>query len=70
MRYARMALNIVFTLLPLLPKKQNVADMPTQKDWLTYAKWGKKYGQLIKILLYILYIHVYIKKQVDSFLSR
>lgn len=67
MRYARTALNIVFTLLPLLSKKQNVADMPTQKDWLTYAKWGKKYGQLIKNSLYIFMSTS--KKQVDSFLS-
>lgn len=26
--------------------EQNAADMPTQKDWLTYAEWGRKYGSL------------------------
>lgn len=45
--------STLFSLSSPSSQKQNVADMPTQKDWLTYAKWGKKYGQLIKILLYI-----------------
>jgi hypothetical protein len=24
---------------------KNVADMPTEQEWLTYAEWGRKWGQ-------------------------
>ncbi len=27
-----------------LPLIGNLLDMPSEKEWLTYAKWGEKYG--------------------------
>lgn len=27
-----------------LPLIGNLLDMPAEKDWLTFAKWGEKYG--------------------------
>ena len=27
-----------------LPLIGNLLDMPSQKEWLTFAKWGEKYG--------------------------
>jgi len=32
---------------------QNVADMPTEQEWLTYAEWGRKWGRLLPTLIYI-----------------
>ncbi|KAF5346450.1 hypothetical protein D9756_010068 [Leucocoprinus leucothites] len=32
-----------------LPVIGNAADMPTQKDWLTYAKWGREYGGIMSV---------------------
>ncbi|KAJ3575538.1 hypothetical protein NP233_g1042 [Leucocoprinus birnbaumii] len=32
-----------------LPIIGNAADMPTQKDWLTYAEWGRKYGGIASV---------------------
>lgn len=29
---------------PGLPIVGNIFDMPSDKDWLTYAKWGELYG--------------------------
>jgi len=26
---------------------KNVADMPTEQEWLTYAEWGRKWGRLL-----------------------
>lgn len=28
-----------------LPLLGNLLDMPTEHEWLTFAKWGKKYGE-------------------------
>lgn len=27
-----------------LPLVGNIFDMPTSREWLTFAKWGEKYG--------------------------
>ena len=29
-----------------LPIVGNILDMPSQKEWLTFAKWGEQYGEL------------------------
>ncbi|PFH46689.1 hypothetical protein AMATHDRAFT_69284 [Amanita thiersii Skay4041] len=34
-----------------IPIVGNVADMPTEKDWLTYAEWGRKYGGICSVTL-------------------
>ncbi|EAU87092.1 OrdA protein [Coprinopsis cinerea okayama7 len=34
-----------------LPVVGNVLDMPKEKEWLTFAEWGKKYGGLCSIKL-------------------
>jgi len=33
---------------------KNVADMPTEQDWLTYAEWGRKWGQSFKFHINVL----------------
>jgi len=30
---------------------KNVADMPTEQDWLTYAEWGRKWGPFLSLIL-------------------
>ncbi|KAF8625149.1 hypothetical protein AX17_006927 [Amanita inopinata Kibby_2008] len=32
-----------------LPIVGNAADMPTEKDWLTYTKWGQKWGGICSV---------------------
>ncbi|KAF8896779.1 OrdA protein [Gymnopilus junonius] len=34
-----------------LPIIGNVADMPSQKEWLTFAEWGRKWGGIISVKL-------------------
>ena len=29
-----------------LPLVGNIFDMPSEKEWLTFAKWGETYGRL------------------------
>lgn len=44
-----------------LPLIGNLLDMPSEKEWLTFAEWGKKYGKptvtfikyLISLLLFL-----------------
>ncbi|GLB41345.1 putative cytochrome P450 family protein [Lyophyllum shimeji] len=35
-----------------LPIIGNVADMPSKKDWLTFAEWGRKYGGICSVKLF------------------
>ncbi|TEB32646.1 cytochrome P450 [Coprinellus micaceus] len=35
-----------------LPLLGNLLDMPTQQEWLTFAEWGKKYGDIASISLF------------------
>ncbi|KAJ8473197.1 hypothetical protein ONZ45_g16385 [Pleurotus djamor] len=35
-----------------LPLLGNVLDMPTEKEWLTFAKWGEKWGDIVKISVF------------------
>ncbi len=30
-----------------IPLIGNLLDLPSEKEWLTFAKWGEKYGLLI-----------------------
>ncbi|KAK0222553.1 cytochrome P450 [Armillaria nabsnona] len=32
-----------------LPLLGNLLDMPSQKEWLTFAKWGEKYGEITSV---------------------
>jgi hypothetical protein len=32
-----------------LPWVGNIFDMPSEKEWLTFAKWGETYGRLLAI---------------------
>lgn len=32
-----------------LPVIGNLLDMPTEKEWLTFAKWGDKYGDIVSV---------------------
>ncbi len=32
-----------------LPVIGNLFDMPTEREWLTFAKWGEKYGIIFNI---------------------
>ncbi|KAK0185226.1 cytochrome P450, partial [Armillaria mellea] len=32
-----------------LPVIGNLFDMPTEKEWLTFAKWGEKYGDIVSV---------------------
>ena len=34
-----------------LPLVGNILDMPSEKDWLTFAKWGETYGMSLKNIL-------------------
>ncbi|KAF5371382.1 hypothetical protein D9615_009698 [Tricholomella constricta] len=36
---------------PGLPIIGNVADMPTKKEWVTFAEWGKKWGGICSVNL-------------------
>ncbi len=33
-----------------LPFIGNLLDMPTEKEWLTFAKWGERYGTRTDLL--------------------
>jgi hypothetical protein len=32
-----------------LPIVGNVLDMPSEKEWLTFAQWGEQWGEFIKL---------------------
>ncbi|KAK0434405.1 cytochrome P450 [Desarmillaria tabescens] len=32
-----------------LPLIGNLLDMPSEKEWLTFAKWGEKYGDIVSV---------------------
>ncbi|KAE9382536.1 hypothetical protein BT96DRAFT_1010472 [Gymnopus androsaceus JB14] len=34
---------------PKFPIIGNFFDMPTEKEWLTFAQWGEKYGKLSSV---------------------
>lgn len=36
-----------------LPLLGNLLDMPTEKEWLTFTEWGKKYGEPLTYLFLI-----------------
>lgn len=46
-----------------LPIIGNAADMPTQKDWFTYAEWGRKYGGIASVE--VMGQHIIIVNSVD-----
>lgn len=35
---------------PKWPLLGNILDMPTSKEWLTFAKWGQTYGEYLPCL--------------------
>ena len=37
---------------PKLPIIGNLFDMPTEKEWLTFAQWGEKYGMIPRVSCY------------------
>ncbi|KAK0234250.1 cytochrome P450 [Armillaria fumosa] len=34
-----------------IPFLGNLLDMPSEKEWLTFAKWGEKYGDIVSVSL-------------------
>ena len=36
-----------------LPLVGNILDMPSEKEWLTFTRWGELYGMLCRLLQYL-----------------
>ncbi|PPQ73581.1 hypothetical protein CVT26_010565 [Gymnopilus dilepis] len=37
---------------PKIPLLQNLLDMPASHEWLTFAEWGKKWGDIVSISIF------------------
>ncbi|KAF8909685.1 cytochrome P450 [Gymnopilus junonius] len=37
---------------PKLPLLENIFDMPSSNEWLTFAKWGEKWGDIVSVSVF------------------